>query len=603
MKKALAIVTLSTLFSVTADLQAQPLVQNKQAADAPSPAPQDAGGAAAPASPDKANNADSDSNDDPLPSVELTDDLMFKLLRAELAEQRGDWQLAYVTMLLSAQQTRDPRLARRAAEIALTARQVNEALSAVRLWRELAPHSDEADQFYLGLVMLEGNLAEAKSVLVQRLQEVKPQARGLLIMQIQRLLSRVNDKAAAFALLEEIAGPYQTMYETHIALSQGAFAMGDLSRAHSEAQIALKMKPDLELAALMLAQSTKDRSEALQILKSFLDANPRARDARIAYAKVLIDDKQASEAQAQLDILLKNNPDDLTALYALGVLSAQTNNFAMAEKYLTDYLKALDEHPEENRDSTQALQILTQISLERKDYPGALKWLAQIDRGPAYIGAQIQSALIMATAGDVEGARSLLHRLKPIGQRDQTQIVVAEAQILRDAKRMPEALNVMKKGVDRFPDDTSLLYDYAMLAERAERLDLMEPALRKVIKLAPENQHAYNALGYAFADRHMRLPEALALIQKALQLAPEDPFIMDSMGWVQFRLGHLKEAEDYLRRAYALRPDVEIATHLGEVLWAKGEKGTAQELWREANQKDPQNDTLKSTLARLHVNL
>jgi tetratricopeptide (TPR) repeat protein len=600
LKKALAIVTLSTLFSVAADLQAQSVVQNKQAADTPSAAPQKTN---APDTTGKANTADSDQDDDPLPSVELTDDLMFKLLRAELAVQRGDWQLGYVTMMVSAQQTRDPRLARRAAEIALSARQVGEALSAVRLWRELAPHSDEADQFYLGLVMLEGNLADAKPVLIQRLQEVKPQARGLLIMQIQRLLSRVDDKAGAFALLEEIAAPYQTLYETHLALSQGAFAMGDLPRAQSEAQIALKMKPDLELAALMLAQSTKDRSEALQILKSFLDANPHARDARIAYAKVLIDDKQADQAQAQLDILLKNNPDDLTALYALGVLNAQTNNLPMAEKYLTDYLKALEEHPEENRDSTQALQILTQISLERKDYQGALKWLAQIDAGPAYMGAQIQSALIMAKAGDVEGARSLLHQLKPVGQRDEKQVVVAEAQILRDANRMPEALNVMKKGVERFPDDTSLLYDYAMLAERAERLDLMEPALRKVIKLAPENQHAYNALGYAFADRNMRLQEALALIQKALQLAPEDPFIMDSMGWVQFRLGHLQEAEDYLRRAYALRPDVEIATHLGEVLWAKGEKGTAQELWREANQKDPENDTLKSTLARLRVKL
>lgn len=599
MKKALAIVTLSTLFSVVANLQAQPLVQNKKTADA---APTSAQQKPAAATVSKADKG-SDDEDGPLPSVELTDDLMFKLLRGELASQRGDWQLGYVTMMVAAQQTRDPRLARRAAEIALTAHQVNEGLTAVKLWRELAPHSDEADQFYLGLVMLEGDMTEAKSVLVQRLQEVKPQVRGLLLMQIQRLLARMNDKAAAFAMMEELAAPYQTLYETHLALSQSALSMGDLERAHSEAQIALKMKPDLELAALMMAQSTKDRSEALQILKRFLDDNPNARDARIAYAKVLIDDKRPDEARGQLDILLKNNPEDLTALYAVGVLAAQTNDFATAEKYLTAYLSALEAHPEENRDSTQALQILAQIAIERKDYQGALKWLAQVDEGPAYIGAQLQSALLMAKIGDVEGARNLLHQLKPAGQRDETQIVFAEAQILRDANRMPEALAVMKKGVARFPDDTSLMYDYAMLAESAERLDLMEPLLRKIIKLAPDNQHAYNALGYAFADRNIRLPEALTLIQKALQLAPEDPFILDSMGWVQFRLGHLKQAEEYLRHAYTLRPDVEIGTHLGEVLWSKGEKGTAQELWRDANQKDPQNSTLKSTLARLRVNL
>jgi tetratricopeptide (TPR) repeat protein len=598
LKKALAIVTLSTLF-FAADLQAQPPLQNPVSALPALAQPKTDAADEGKASDDKADDKDVDT----LPSVELTDDLMFKILRGELAAQRGDWQLGYVTMMVAAQQTRDPRLARRAAEIALGSRQVNEGMAAVKLWRELAPHSDEADQFYLGLVLLEGDMAEAKAVLTQRLRDVKPQVRGLLLMQIQRLLARMNDKAAAFAMLEELAAPYQTLYETHLALSQSAFAMGDLERARSEAQIALKMKPDLELAALMLAQSTKDHGAALDVLKNFLDTNPKSRDARIAYAKLLIDDKRNDEARAQLDILIRNNPDDLTALYAMGVLGAQTNDFEMAEKYLTAYLNALEQHPEENRDTTQALQVLAEIAIEKKDYQGALKWLAQIDPGPAYMRAQIQSALLMAKIGDVEGARKLLHRLKPVGQQDQSQVIVAEAQILRDANRMPEALHVMKKGVERFPDDTGLMYDYAMLAEKAERLDIMEPLLRKVIKLAPDNQHAYNALGYALADRNMRLPEALALIQKALQLAPEDPFILDSMGWVQFRLGHLKDAEEYLRRAYKLRPDVEIGTHLGEVLWAKGEKGTAQELWREANQKDPQNDTLKSTLARLRVNL
>jgi Flp pilus assembly protein TadD len=597
LKKALAIVTLSALLFVAADLQAQSLSPNPPADETATPT-QDKTTAAAD---EKSAGAAQDA--DPLPSVELTDDLLFRLLRAELAYQRGDWQLAYVSNMASAQQTRDPRLARRAAEIALNARQVGEALSAVRLWRELAPHADEADQFYLGLVLLEGNLADAKSALVERLQQVEPQARGLLIMQIQRLLSRLKDKEAAFAMLEEIAAPYQTMYETHLALSQGAFAKGDLERAHSEARIALKMKPDLELAALMLAQSTTERKEALQILKSFLDANPKARDARVAYAKVLLDDKQAAEAQAQLDLLLKANPDDLTILYALGVLGAQTGDFAMAEKYLTAYLQALQDHPDESREATPALQLLAQLSIERKDYQTALKWLAQVEPGPAYFGVQIQRALLLAQLNDVEGARALLAHLKPEGQRDETQVVVAEAQILRDANRMPEALAVMTRGVARFPDDTSLLYDYAMLAERAERLDLMEPALRKVIKLAPKNQQAYNALGYAFADRNMRLPEALALIDQALKLAPEDPFIMDSMGWVQFRLGHLDRAEDYLRRAHALRPDAEISAHLGEVLWVKGEKDNALQLWREAGQKDPQNDTLKSMLTRLGVNL
>lgn len=601
MKKVLAIVTLSVLLSIGANLQAQSLPPVKGMPDA---TPSTKKTLTPPIAAGKSvGDMEAEKNDEPLPSVELTDELLFKLLRAELASQRGDWQLAYVTMLVAAQETRDPRLARRAAEIALNVKQGGEALAAVRLWRELAPNSNEASQFYLGLVMLGENLAEAKPVLVERLQEVQPQARGVLILQIQRLLARVKDRNASFKLLEELVAPYQSLYETHIALSQSAFAKGDLERANAEAQVALSMKPDMEIAVLMVAQSTPDRAQALQTLKTFLAAHPTVRDTRIAYAKLLIDDKQYDQAHKQLDILLQEKPNDLTILYAVGVLGVQANDLPTAEKYLTTYLKVLEENPEEERDSTQALLILSQIAEDRKDYPAALKWLAQVDPGPAYLAAQVRSAQIMALTGDVNGARALLGQMKPEGQQEKVQLIVADAQLLRGADRLPEALDVMANGVKRFPEDTGLLYDYAMLAEKANRFDLMETALRKVIKLAPENQHAYNALGYSLAERNIRLPEALVLIEKALKIAPEDPFIMDSMGWVQFRLGRLTEAEDYLRRAYALRPDVEISVHLGEVLWTKGEKEDAQKLLREASQKDPKNDTLKSTLARLRITL
>lgn len=599
LKKALLIVTLPVLFSLGADLSAQPLAPARTATTPVLAAEKAATQAVAKTAMEKSD----DSGAGALPSVDLTDALLFKILRAELAAQRGDWQLAYVSMLVVAQETRDPRLAQRAAEIALSAKQTNEALSAVRLWRELAPTSDEANQFYLGLVMLKGNLVEAKSIFAERLQEAKPQTRGLLILQIQHLLSHVKDKNAAFAMLEDLGAPYQSLYETHVALAHSAFSKGDVTRARIEAQVALNLKPDLEVAALMVAQATPDHAEALQSLKKFLDANPAAHDTRIAYAKFLIEDKQYDAARQQLDMLLQARPNDLTILYAIGILGAQTNDLDTAEKYLTAYLKALEANPDDERDSSQALLILAQIAEDRKDIPAALKWLAQVEPGPAYIGAQIRSAQITAHAGDLNAARNLLSHLKPEGQREKIQIIIADALLLRDAKRMPEALAVMAKGVKRFPDDTGLLYDYAMLAEKANRLDLMETTLRKIIRLAPENQHAYNALGYSLAERNIRLPEALGLLEKALKLAPEDPFIMDSMGWVQFRLGHLQQAEDFLRRAYAIRPDVEIGAHLGEVLWAKGEKEDAQELWREANRKDPQNDTLKNTLARLRVQL
>jgi len=550
-----------------------------------------------------AAKADAPQTEDALPAVELTNELLFNLLSAEIAYQRGLWQLAYITTLTAAQQTRDPRLARRAAEIALNAKQSGEALSAIRLWRDLAPNSEEAAQYLLGFIVLSDNLESARPIFAQRLNNAKPQIRGLMMFQIQRMLARAKDKGAAFSMLEDLVAPYKSTPEAHLALAQGAFSNGDNVRARAEARTALEMKPDSELGALTLVQLMPDKNDAAKFLTSFLAAHPNAREVRLAFARTLIEQKQYAKARREFEVLLKAQPEDLSSLYALGMLSTQTNDLKSAEKYLRTYLNLLEKDPDNERDPTQALLVLAQIAEERKDADEALKWLSQVESGEAYLGAQIKRAQILAKRGDMVAARALLASLKPEGEREQTQIVVAEAQLLREANQADDALAVLNAGIQRLPNNTDLLYDYAMAAEKGNHIALMETALRKVIALAPTSPHAYNALGYSLAERNLRLPEALSLIDKALQLAPNDPFIMDSMGWVQFRMGKLKEAEESLRRAYNLRPDPEIAVHLGEVLWVKGQKEDAQKLWRDANTKDPHNDTLKNTLVRLHVSL
>jgi tetratricopeptide (TPR) repeat protein len=538
-----------------------------------------------------------------LPSIRLDENILFKVISSEVAYQRGQWQAAYVTMLGLAQQTRDPRLARRATEIALGAKQSTEALAAVRLWLELEPRSEDANQYYLGFVILSENLIEAQAILAERLENTLPPARGLLMFQIQRLLSRAKDKPAAFSILEQLLAPYGTTLEAHLALAQGAMVKGDSRRAQEEAQAALTIQPDSELAALTFVQVTTDRQAASTFMDDFLASHPNAGDARLIYARLLVDHQEYDKARTEFQALLKARPQDLNALYALGVLSMQTNNTPEAERYLTMYLNTLSAHPEEERDPTQALLMLAQIAEEHKDPNAALNWLSQIEPGGAYLGAQLRRAQLIAKNSGIESARKLLHDLHPEGEAEKVQVTVAEAQILRDANQLQQAMTVLETGLKLFPNNTDLLYDYAMMAEKLNKLTLMETVLRKMIKLAPKNQQAYNALGYSLAERNLRLPEAYTLIEKALQLTPEDPFIIDSMGWVQFRLGKLKEAEELLRRAYTLRPDTEIGVHLGEVLWVKGDKEAAQTLWRDIQVKEPQNDLLKSTLARLHVRL
>jgi Flp pilus assembly protein TadD len=540
-----------------------------------------------------------------LPKVELTSTLLNQLLRAEFAFRAGDWQGPYLTMMSLAQQTRDPRLARRAAEMALAARQPEDTLAAVRQWRQLDPQSDEATQYYLGMVILSDNISDAEEIFRKRLEGAPAGVRGIVLYQVQQLLARAKDKEAAAAMLERLVAPYRDTLEGHVVLAQGALARGDRALAQREARAALAIKPDSEIAVLTLAQAGENEAQVGELLANFVAAHPEAREVRAARARLLVNDKQFEAARSEFQLLDKQQPDNPTTLYALGVLSTQLNDPGGAERYFTRFVDLLGRNPEDERDPSKALLILSQLAEERGDIKAAVGWLDKLPEGDeqAAFGAQLRRAQLLGKGGDVPAARRLLASLKPGEAAAQAQVAATEAQVLRDAGQSEQAFSLMQDATRRFPNNPDLLYDFALLAEKTGHVEVMERSLREVMRLAPDNHHAYNALGYSLAERNVRLEEARALIEKALAMAPEDPFIMDSMGWVEYRLGNLDAAEAHLRRAYGLRRDPEIAVHLGEVLWHKGKQADAQKLWREARAKDPQNDTLRSTLARLKLSL
>ncbi|MFZ6654168.1 tetratricopeptide repeat protein [Undibacterium sp. TJN19] len=545
-------------------------------------------------------------NEDKLPNVVLTEELFYKILTSEIAYQRGSWQAAYVTLYSVAQQTRDPRIARRAAEIALSAKQAGEALVAIRLWRELAPNSNEATQYYLGFMVMNNNLAEIQTVFTERLKSADIKQHGIIMLQAQRLLSRARDKNAAFDVLEEILSPYKNSADAHLALAQGAYTKGDNKRAVLEAQAVLAVKPDSQLAILTVAQASSQQ-DAAKAMNAFIAKNPTARDVRLAYASILIDLKQMDKATHEFEQLLRDKPDDSNAIYTLGVLAMERNQPQEAERYFLQYLKVLEAKPGEERDPTTALVNLSRIATDRKDYKAAQGWLEQVEsfdgRNPAWFNVQMRRASLYAREGKLDEARSFLQKVKAGNEAEQTQLIQTEAQLLKDGGLPDQAKTVLQEGIQQQPNNPDLLYDFAMLAEAQKDVTGMEASLRKVIELAPNSQHAYNALGYSFADRNVHLDEANTLIEKANQIAPDDPFILDSLGWVKFRLSKYDEAEQALRRAYQLRPDAEIAVHLGEVLWTVGQKDDAKKVWRDALAKDPGNLTLKATLERLKVKL
>lgn len=540
---------------------------------------------------------------DAVPDVSLSGALLYQLMAAEVAAQRGEIGTAYAVYMKLARDTRDPRLARRATELALQGRALAESLEGAKLWHELAPASSEASQSLAMLYAASGKFDDAYALFSEQLKVAPHPAEEL--GRIQRALTRSQDRAGAFALLERLAQPYAKTADVRLVLANGAQAAGLSARAIEEAKAALELAPDSERAALTAAQymQASDRRGAIDLLSRYVERNPKSTDGRLAYARLLIADKQYQAARGQFEKLLQADPKNPDLVYSMALLSMQGNLKADARGYLTRYLALLEEPGNEERDADGAYLNLAQLAEDDKQYAEALKWLHKVEGGEEYLPARVREASVLAKMNKLDDARKVLRAIKPQSEDERVQLVLAEAQLLRDAKRPEESYTMLAQALAKNPDNLALLYDTAMAAERTNRIPEMEKHLRRVIELKPDYAHAYNALGYTFADRNTRLPEALQLIEKANQLSPDDPFILDSLGWVYFRMGDLKRARENLERAYAMKPEAEVAIHLAEVLWASGDQSGARKLLREVRSQEPGNELLKSTVARLRIGL
>jgi tetratricopeptide (TPR) repeat protein len=378
-------------------------------------------------------------------------------------------------------------------------------------------------------------------------------------------------------------------------VAQAAFAAGDDAAALEAARKAQALRPDWEAAVIFEAQVLQKSSpaEASKRLADYIDKNPKARDARLNYARVLVLEKRYADARKQFEAVLAASPGNPDVMYAVGVLAFQLRDFPVAEENMK---KLLDLG---YRDPNSARYLLGQIAEEQKQWGKAIDWYKQIQDGDQAFPARLRTANALAKQGKLDEARTFLHRIEPETPGDRVQLIVSEAQLLRDADRTRDAYDLLGQALKQEPDQPELLYDYALTAEKMKRYDVLESNLRKLIQVKPDHAHAYNALGYSFAERNTRLPEAKKLIQQALELAPDDYFIIDSMGWVLYRQGDLKGAARELRRAYDGRPDAEIGAHLGEVLWVMGDRGEADKVWKQSLDSSPDNETLLNTIKRL----
>jgi tetratricopeptide (TPR) repeat protein len=526
-----------------------------------------------------------------LPKQALTPDILFKFLVAEVAGQRGAIAIAQSTYLDLARQTRDPRIARRAAEVSLFARDQAGALEATRLWAATEQDSERAQQTLAALLLSEGKVGEAEPILRTLLK--KDAATGF--MHLPSLMGKMRDTLAALALIERLAADYPALPEARFAVAQVAAHAERFEAAVDALKQADGLRPGWEAAALLRAQilARTSRADALAFMREFLAVHADAREVRLAYARTLVNANQFTEARTEFTRLTRDFPRNAEVGLAAGLLSLQMGDVDAAHDLLT---QTLEYHP---RDPDTVYYYLGQVAEQMKQPEAAAAQYAEVKTGNYLVSARARQAALLARAGKLDEARALLAATHGENDAQNVRLIQAQAELLRDAKEPAAVFDVLSEGLKHYPDSANLLYDRAMAAEKLDKLDVLEADLRRVIMLRPDDAQAYNALGYTLADRTDRLAEAMTLLDKALSLAPEDPFILDSMGWAQFRSGALVRAQEYLERAYKLRPDPEIAAHLGEVLWARGQRDAAGKLWQTSLEIHPQNEMLLETLRRL----
>jgi tetratricopeptide (TPR) repeat protein len=535
-----------------------------------------------------------------LPNLDLTPKLLYQFLLAEIAGQRGQMSQSALLYRELARETRDPRVARRAAEMAMHGRQLEFALEAAQLWQSLEPESAQARQTLIRLLAALGRQADLAHE-VAALLAAEPQHIAQNLSHLNRLFARINDRKVARAVIETVTAPYHDLAEAHYARAIAAYEVQDIAAAHPLINRVLSLKPDWEVAALFQFQLTEDRAEGLALLERFIARQPQAREAQLTYARALVAEKRYADARRVFDRLLAQDANAATpngdAIFAVAVLSLQLNDTAVAEKQLQRLVEI------GHAEADKARFYLGQIAEEAKRWEEALRWFGAVERGEQYLSARLHGANIFAKQGNIEGARQYLANSEATTPRDRVQLLIGEAQILRDMGDVAGAYGVLEAGLTQQPEQPELMYEAALMAEKLGRQDELEARLRRLIELKPDHAHALNALGYSLAERNIRLAEARSLIERALELAPNDPFILDSKGWVQFRMGDASDALETLNRAFGIRPDPEIAAHLGEVLWSLGRQPEARETWDKARREHPANEVLAETIKRLAPSL
>ncbi len=529
---------------------------------------------------------------EPAGPTELTPDLVYSVLVGQVARQRGEDRMAFTHFLKGARLARDPGLAELAASAALTLDDNNAVQRAADTWLELAPQSMSAHQL-AAYVRLEADDVNGATEHLRRIIVLAAEEGEDGYVQAARLVSKLKLPDRRLKLMETLTSEAPSSADAWFARAVIAAGADRDREAADAARQASKLRPEWNEPRIFLVQlllERGDRKEARETLESFVTESPDDYGLRLLYAQLLVDEQEFSRARNVFEHMLRKTPKEPDVLFALGVLSLELEDLEAARDYFTQ----LRDTGERQGDSAF---YLGQVEDLAENPETAVSWYRKVE-GEHALDAQIRIAQMRAEQGEVERAREILQQQRDRWPEDALTIYLIEAQILADQDLLREAMTVYDEAVDAFPGNPDLLYARGLHALGLNRLDILERDLKSIIAKDPDNADALNALGYSLADQTERFEEARSYIERAMALKPDDPAVLDSMGWMHFRLGKPEQALDYLRKALALMPDGEIAAHLGEVLWALGKRDEAWSTWEEALARDPDHEYLLRVIGR-----
>ena len=519
----------------------------------------------------------------------------YHLLVAELAIYRGQTDLAIEHYLELARSQDNPAIAERAVRVAVYGENLEAATEAARRWIELEPDRVEAHQIIAAVYIRQNNIDEAFQYLDELIESSNITDKELFTS-LLGVLSREKNSTTVLTVTYRIANKYTDrayaqylhgMLAAHGGQSEVALEFLDRALANQEIE---GVHSDRAKILLKLGR----RDEAVISLKKAVRKRPNDQKLRLTYARLLVDIKQYENARVEFEKLHHASPDDVELLFTLGLLSLESQQFDAAEKYMKKLVE-MKQRPGE------AQYYLGRIDESRKRHDGAIAWYRQVHIGEYRFDAQLRIAYLLGESGHFEEARQHLKSMLKGSQSHSSlvRIYLAEGELLRTAKKYEEAMEVYNTALGIIPGNTDLLYARALTAERVGRVDILEQDIKTILKTEPDNGHALNALGFTLADQTERFEEAYGYLKRAIEILPEDAAVIDSFGWINYRLGKFDEAIRLLRKALSLFEDSEIAAHLGEVLWASGAKDEAKKVWKKALQKIPDDPLLQKVMRRL----